>query len=89
MMDFNYKATPTDDTNLQLPCSCRTCLINYMGSMSHIIMLLVNNNNKGGRHTQCTNTHTYLHTNFPDKEILRNYVHVSWHAHGLIPDRCL
>ena len=82
LMDFNSKATPTDDTNLQLPHSCRTCLISYMGSMSHIIIPLT-------KEVDTHNAQTHIHTNFPDKEILRNYVHVSWHAHGLIPDRCL
>ena len=54
--------------------SCRTCLTNRMGSISHHIMPLVINSPRGGYTYKYTYTYTHIHTDIPTETILRNQV---------------
>ena len=62
MAYFNSKATPTNDTDNSCLKSCRTCLTNHMGSISHHSTSLVINSLGGG--------HTYIQTDVRTEIIL-------------------
>ena len=70
---------PTNNIQLQYK-SRRTCLTNYIGSIScHITLPVINNFGGGHTHTHTrmhTHTQTFTHTEIIDKSNFKSQVHL-------------